>query len=263
MIEAAVFGILQGILEWLPVSSQGNLVLVMIGLFGMLPSLALKYAIFLHSGTLMAALIYFRKDVAGILRGLGTYRPGFSEGNRLVTFLIASTVLTVLVGLPIFLFLASSPFAGELFIALVGIALIATGILQKYSGSGKLKSENSLGWKDSLLLGIVQGLSIIPGISRSGITVSSFLIRGYRPDEALRLSFIMSIPVILVAQVGLSLLDGMPQLGIDKAFAGLLCSLVFGLLFIHVLMKTAGRVKFWLFCIVIGIVALVPMAFYI
>ena len=79
MLEPIVFGILQGIFEWLPISSQGNLVLVMVSLAGIAATEAFKLSIFLHIGTLFSALVYLRKDVAQVLRGLVKYKPGYSS----------------------------------------------------------------------------------------------------------------------------------------------------------------------------------------
>ncbi|MCK5017310.1 MAG: undecaprenyl-diphosphate phosphatase, partial [Candidatus Peribacteraceae bacterium] len=172
VFEYALFGILQGIFEWLPISSQGNLVLIMTGIFGYAAETSLKYSIFLHSGTLVAALVYFRKDVFKILKNLKGYKPDFSGDNRLLTFLVVSTIITGAIGYPIFKYIMLSNFAGEVLIGLVGLALITTGLIQKFSKTNGLKTEHNLSLKDSIVLGIAQGFSAIPGISRSGITVS-------------------------------------------------------------------------------------------
>lgn len=259
MIEALLFGILQGIFEWLPISSQGNLTLLMTAFFGYASEMSLKYSVFLHTGTLLAVIVYFRRDVADILLSLKNYRPDFSEDNRLFTFLLVSTVITGLVGYPIFRFLTLSSFTGEVFIALVGVALIITGLLQKFSKQRGLLTEKNLGIRDTLLLGLAQGLSVIPGISRSGITVSSFLLRGYSSDQSLRLSFLMSIPAVLVAEIGLTLFEGLPGLSITESLLGLVSSFAAGIISIHVLLRAAKKIRFWLFCVIIGIIALVPL----
>jgi undecaprenyl-diphosphatase len=263
VLEAIIFGIMQGILEWLPISSQGNLVLLMAGIFGYASEFALKYSVFLHTGTLLAVLIYFRKDVVRILKSFRGYRADFSGKNRLLTFLIITTILTGLIGYPIFKLLIISNFAGEIFIAFVGVALIVTGLVQRFSRQGGLKTEKNLGLKDSVLLGIAQGVSAIPGISRSGITVSSFLLRGYSSEESLRLSFLMSIPAVLAAEIGLALIEGLPEIALTESALGIISAFVIGLLSIHVLLKISERIKFWAFCIIIGIIALMPLLFYI
>ena len=107
MIESIILGTVQGIFEWLPISSQGNLVLLMVGFFDIGIKTALNYSIFLHFGTFLAVLIYFWDDVVKILKRLKKYRPRFSdEEDALISFLIISTILTGLIGYPIFKLIA-------------------------------------------------------------------------------------------------------------------------------------------------------------
>ena len=258
LLDSVIFGILQGIFEWLPISSQGNIVLVMVGLMGMDPGNALNFAIFLHTGTLFSVIVYFRNDIINLLKSLRTYRPGYSQENdRVITFLLVSTIITGTLGFFLYKSIRMATFSGEVFLGLVGLALIITGILQKISEKGKVKFTKP-NFKDSVLMGILQGLAIVPGISRSGITVSGLLLRKYDSKEALRLSFLMSIPAVLGAEIGLALLDSLPKISFTDALIGVLSSFIIGLLTIHVLIKLTKRMKFWVFCILIGILALVP-----
>ena len=262
MLEPIVFGILQGIFEWLPISSQGNLVLVMVGLAGIAATEAFKLSIFLHIGTLFSALVYLRKDVAQVLRGLLKYKPGYSsETDSLVSFLLLSTIITAIVGLPLFLYISAAEFAGEVLLALVGLALIITGIIQKFSpakGAGK-----KLNFKDTVLLGFLQGLSIIPGISRSGITTSALLLRKYEAKQALRLSFLMSLPAVFMAEVALVAFGSLPEVTAAEAAVGIGAAFIVGLVSIHALLKLAVRVSFWKFCIAIGVIAMLPLLAYL
>jgi undecaprenyl-diphosphatase len=258
MMEILLFGVLQGVFEWLPISSQGNLVLLMVGLMGMAADKAVELAIFLHAGTLLSVLVYFRRDVWEILNGLKRYRFGYGdERNGLVSFLIVSTVVTGIAGFLLFSYVAASAFAGEIFLGLVGIALIITGMIQKVTREKAVGRKLNFG--DSLLLGFLQGLSVIPGISRSGITVSGFLFRGYKAKDALRLSFLMSIPAVLGAEIGLGLLGSLPEISLSEALAGIISSFIVGLVSIGVLMRVARKTRFWVFCVVIGATALVPV----
>ena len=259
MIYASIiFGILQGIFEWLPISSQGSLVLIMVGLMDIDPLNALNLAIFLHTGTLLSVIVYFRNDIVRILKSLRSYKPGYSdENNGLLTFLIVSTIITGILGFVLYISLRNFTFSGEIFLGLVGLALIITGILQKISERGKMKFTKP-NLKDSIIMGILQGLAVIPGISRSGITVSGLLLRKYDSKEALRLSFLMSIPAVLGAEIGLALLNSLPNISFSDALFGIASSFAAGLLTIHVLMKLTHRIKFWIFCILIGVLALIP-----
>jgi undecaprenyl-diphosphatase len=264
VLEAVLFGIIQGVLEWIPVSSQGNVILVMISLFGYTTEQALNYSIFLHTGTLMAALVYFRKDVARLFRSLGKYRFGYrNEENRLTSFLIFSTILTAVVGFPIYLLLRTTTFAGEVFIGIIGISLIATGLLQKKAKDKGRRKAGNVDQKDTLLTGILQGLSVIPGISRSGITTSCLLIRKYDSQSALKLSFLMGIPAVLAAEIGLNLLGGIPELTTADMAVSVASAFVAGIISMHVIFGIAKRIKFWKFCVVLGIIALLPLLFYL
>ena len=258
-----IFGAIQGFLEWLPVSSQGQLVLLMVGLLNLNPQDAINMSIFLHTGTLLSVIIYFRRDIRELFYDIRSYRLGFTdERNSVITLLIIATLLTGVVGYPIYKSLTIAAFSGEVFLAIIGLALISIGILQKVSiGSRSLYRKLNL--KDSVLLGLLQALSVIPGISRSGITVSGFLMRKYNARNALRYSFLMSIPAVAAAEIGLALMNSLPPIPIEHAALGLFSAFFAGLVSIHILLKAAERVKFWKFCIIIGIIALIPLLGYL
>jgi len=264
ILEAIILGIMQGILEWLPISSQGQLSLVMY-LFKVNKDQILAFSIFLHIGTMFAAIVYFRGDILNMLKGLPGYRFNYAnQGNRLISFLLFATILTGAVGYPLYrLIRETAPSVGEAFIALIGGALIVTGLMQKYVKVRGERRTSDLNLKDTLLLGVVQGFSIIPGISRSGVTTSSLLFRKFGSEEALKLSFLMSIPAVLAAEIGLSLIEGLPPVGLEEILVGILFSFAFGLLSIHVLTKIARKIRFWAFCILIGTLALLPMLGYL
>jgi len=231
----------------------------MVGLFGYAPGDAVKMAVFLHTGTLLSVLVYFRRDFFAILKSLRLWRPDFSESNALVSFLIMATVVTGAVGFVLFSYAPARNLPGEAFLGIIGVSLIVSGILQRAAKSAAI--PKLLNFKDSVLIGALQGLSAIPGISRSGITISSLLLRGYPSKEALRLSFLMSVPAILGAEIGLTLMNAMPDIPGTEAVAGLIAAFAVGLIGIHVLLKVATKVRFWLFCMAIGAVAIAAAAF--
>ncbi len=264
MTESIILGTIQGIFEWLPISSQGNLVLVMVGIFGIGTTTAFKYSIFLHFGTFLAVLVYFRKDVLKIVARLPKYKPEFKDRkNGLISFLIISTVITGVIGYPIFIFVSDLNIRGEIFLGLIGLALIITGILQKFSFKEKIKKEKDLNLKDSIILGILQGLAIIPGISRAGITISGFLFKKYSPKQGLHLSFLMSIPVLFIGSIFMPITRGFPEIELANLVLGLMFAFIFGLLTIKILLSLAQRIKFWGFCIFIGLLALIPFLIYL
>ena len=168
-------------------------------------------------------------------------------------------MLTGLVGFPIYATVESAAIPGELFIALVGAGLIVTGFIQKIVPRLGTRKPESLGVVDTLLIGVVQGLSAYPGASRSGLTVSSFLFRGFTTETALNLSFLMSIPAVLASQIGLALTSGFAAVDPSNVLFGCSAAFVSGLLSIQVMLKVAQKIQFWAFCIVIGALALLPI----
>jgi undecaprenyl-diphosphatase len=217
---------------------------------------AALYSIWLHTGTLFAAVIYFKSDLLKLLKNFPLYLKNPKKEtaeNTLTSFLIISILLTGVVGLPLFLSgIDRANISGAAATALIGILLIITGLLQKYSRKSSEKKDITT--LDSALVGGLQAFSVLPGISRSGITVSVLLLRDYDAQSALKLSFLMSIPAVLLAQVGIALFG---SITIDTySLVSVVISFVFGLLTIRVLMEIAGRVNFGNFCIFLGLLGL-------
>ncbi|MBI4303599.1 MAG: undecaprenyl-diphosphate phosphatase [Chloroflexi bacterium] len=260
--QGFLVGAAQGITEWLPVSSSAINTLVLMNFFQKTPGEALRLSIWLHTGTLLAALIYFRGEVVGILRSLPQYVRELrtnreSERNSLITFLIVSTLVAGAVAAPLVLLsLAQQTIPTYVVMPIIGVLLIITGLLQKFAfrASG---TKTVAGIKDAILLGAAQGFAALPGLSRSGVTVSAFLFRGYDAKYAIKLSFLMSIPYVFAAEVGLNLIR---RANYDlMMLGGILGAFIFGILTIGALLKIAARVRFWKFCLVLGVLSFLPL----
>jgi undecaprenyl-diphosphatase len=223
-----------------------------ITLLGLEPSYALSFSVYLHVGTGLAALVYFRREVARILM------RGSEDDRRLFQFLVIATFVTGVVGFPIFAFVGLASLYGEAMLALIGVALLATGLMQRGREGRDLTPPDGLGLKDGILLGVVQGLAVIPGLSRSGVTTTALLVKGFTGKDAFRLSFLMSIPASFAAAAGLALTEGIPPLdaGILTALAA---SFIAALLSIDLLLKLARKTRFWKLCIALGLIALVAV----
>ena len=143
------------------------------------------------------------------------------------------------------------------FTIIIGIGLIITGIIQK-SIKSDLKNTENLKHEVSIITGILQGLAVIPGISRSGITTSYLLFKKFSPSTALRLSFIMSIPAVLLANLYVIVFEGIQDLQYIELIIAIMFSCISGLISISSFMKIAQRIKFWIFSMIVGMLLLTP-----
>lgn len=261
MLQALILGLVQGVTEFLPISSSGHLVLVPWFLGWEDPGLA--FDTFLHLGTLVAVLAYFRHDLwslalawAGSLRGR---RLGDPQA-RVAWLIIWGTLPAVVMGLTL-----ESLFE-RLFTApvWVSILLLVTGLLL-FLGERVRRGERrmeSLTWLGALLVGLAQGVAIAPGVSRSGATISTGLWRGLAREEAARFSFLLATPAILGANL-LQLWDLAELSGTWEAAStlllGFLAAAVSGYLAINFLLgflKRHSLYPFSLYCSLLGTLAL-------
>ncbi|QAU12246.1 undecaprenyl-diphosphate phosphatase [Halorubrum sp. BOL3-1] len=261
LLIAVLAGIVQGVVEWLPVSSQGNLALVLTAV-GVAPDQALQLALFLQVGTTLSAATYYRDEIRVALDAVPAWRPttAYDGDQALVTYLIVASGMTGLVGIP--LYLVAVDLAGQLtggvFITGIGVLLILTGFLQLGSESVAMGGREQPTLIDSLLVGGVQGVAILPGVSRSGMTTSALLFRSYDPATAFRLSFLLSIPASLgAAALTIAGAGGLPGISPTAAATALGVSAVVGYLTIDVLMRVVDRIPFWAVCFGLGGLAVV------
>ncbi|MFP8952693.1 undecaprenyl-diphosphate phosphatase [Natrialbaceae archaeon A-arb3/5] len=261
LVVAVLAGIVQGIVEWLPVSSQGNLSLFLT-IVGTSPDHALQLALFLQLGTTLSSALYYREDIRESVDAVPEWRPttAFSGANAVTTFVVVACLATGLIGLPIY-FLAvdfASELSGGLFIAAIGVLLVATGIVQLASESVELAEKAEPSFRDAVIVGAFQGLSILPGVSRSGITTSVLLFRSYQAPSAFRLSFLLSIPAGLGAGALIFVTEGgIPGVGAGAAMLAIATSAVVGYATIGLLMRVVERIPFWIVCFGLGGLAIV------
>jgi len=266
IINYIFIGIIQGVIEWLPISSQGGLVIYLSNFLKISPQLSLNYSILLHTGTLLAATVYFWKEITSILSSknvnlflkynfkLLSLKENKKENDLfLLRFLFFSVVITLLVSAPLY-FLISNNISNlniSLINLIIGVLLIFTGVLLFFSKNLFLKKP-TLSIKNSFLLGLFQGFSILPGLSRSGLTTSLLLFRGFSPERAFRLSFLLSIPTILVGEIALLLFNGV----FFSAYIliSIVVSFIVGYFTIDLLIRFARKVNFSYFCFILGLI---------
>ena len=250
MLAAIIWGLVQGLTEFLPISSSGHLVIVPAFLeeFGMdisQPSLAVSAA--LHLGTLVAVLIYFRADLAKALH----FRTD-TEGRKIV-ILVAIGTVPALVGFP----LKDTVEGIQENVTTVGVALIATGVIlvlgQMLAKGARRLIDGRI--PDAVAVGIAQAFALIPGISRSGITISTGNARGFDPSEAARFSFLLGIPVIAGAGL-LSISDLFEENVIwSEILVGMVVAAISGYAAIALLLsaiKKVGLMPFAVYCFLVG-----------
>lgn len=264
ILHAVMLGVIQGVFEWLPVSSEAVISLVMTQFLGVEPIKSVNAAIFLHIGTMLAALLYFREDFIEVVEDLPSYFQDFKQNpngklreTNLINFLGFSTLITGLVGGSIYVFGRKAiPESPEVFSGLVGGALLLTGLM-KLKASGSSRSYIDAGFSDSILVGFLQGLAVIPGISRSGSTVFGLFYRDFSSEDAFRLSFLMSVPAVVAAQVGLNLFSGF------QATSGLLVAsltaAIVGYVSIGAVLEIAEKVEVAYLCFFLAALSFVPL----
>jgi len=184
MLKYIILGIIQGLTEFLPVSSSGHLVLAQ-NLMGITEN-QLAISVVLHLGTGLALVVFFFKELLGIFKNI-----------KLLAFLFVATLITVLIGL------SGKDFFESLFDSprLVAGALVITGIILILTKKFMSGERDTLNIKDAVVFGLAQSIAIIPGISRSGITISTLLFRKIERKISFKVSFLAAIPVIFGAAI--------------------------------------------------------------
>lgn len=259
-LQMLILGAIQGIAEWLPVSSEGLLTLVQLHVFGKSFEASLGTALWLHLGTALAALVYFRSDVLHLVCQLPSWTTRRSQltddDRRLMDFLAIATAATGALGLPLMAVSFQADLVMRAATALIGGLLILTGILQRVARSFGTRVSGDAGAGDAVLTGLMQGLAVLPGVSRSGFTVAALLFRRFEETEALRLSFLVSIPAILGAQV-LVELGGVVELDLAAAATGTGAAALVGWATIAGLIRVARTLPFWAIAIGLGTLTLI------
>lgn len=264
-----MLGIVQGLTEWLPISSSGHLALVQLAMNLEVP---IFYDVILHIGTLAGVFAIYHRDIAGILRSTVASGKGSSkrksieevakypQGRRMLWLIILGTIPTGIIGLAFRSFFESSfydPVSIAVGFIITGALVLVTGLLKP--------GQKKLGSADAILIGIGQGISIFSSISRSGATLSAGLFRGVEREQLVRYSFLLSIPAILgAAAIDVVAMDEqqkaqLASIGAESYIAGAVVSAAVGYASIRILIKLVIKGKFYLFafyCFAIGVATL-------
>jgi undecaprenyl-diphosphatase len=269
VFQAIVLGIVQGLTEFIPISSSGHLVLVPWLLnWDIDPGSTFVFDVLVQCGTLLALMIYFRRDVASISKavvaGLGSQAARSNPEYRLAWLILISTLPAVVVGLLLKSLVQdtlSSPLWVSIFLLFTGGLLFAAEKLGNHS-----KAMDEIRTRDALVIGIFQILSLFPGISRSGSTITAGMLTGLRRADAARYSFLMATPVMLaaglVALIDMVSLENAASL-VGSLIIGFFVAALVGYLAIHWLLRylrERSLIVFSIYCILIGLVGLFAVA---
>ncbi|MCB0706301.1 MAG: undecaprenyl-diphosphate phosphatase [Saprospiraceae bacterium] len=257
LLRALILGVIQGLTEFLPVSSSGHLELAKYFLNDhSLAQDSLLMTIVLHSATALATLLVFRKEVLEILRGLFSFK--WNEATKFSLLIIVSMIPAALVGL------IWEDAVEELFtkrIPLVALMLMVTGLLLFLADKAKT-TERQVEWKDAILIGIAQAIAILPGISRSGATISTSVLLKIDREKATRFSFLMVVPLIL-GKMAKDILGGelsSHQIDFAPLVIGFTAAFITGIWACTWMIRLVRRSKlayFSLYCFVVAIIALI------
>ena len=256
IIEAIILGIIQGLTEFLPVSSSGHLELAK-AILGdtSVPEESLTFTVVLHFATALSTLVIFRKEVAQIFKGLFQFK--WNDEFKFSVKIILSMIPAVVVGL-LFEKELESFFGGK--ILLVGVMLLVTAVLLLLADKAK-NTDKEVTFSNSVIIGISQAIAMLPGISRSGATISTSVLLGIDRTRAARFSFLMVVPLIF-GKIGKDLLGGdisFQSSEIVPISAGFIAAFLAGLLackWMIALVKNSKLSYFSLYCAIVGFIAI-------
>ncbi len=258
-----LLAVVQAITEFMPISSSGHLGLA--GFFFGLPYQGLVFDLALHLGTLTAIVVYFRRDLAMLAREVLALRPGRAPtpGQRLALGIVLSTIPAAIVG-------AAMPDAFTESLRaplLIALNLIGFGVLLGLADAkgAKVREAGSVGYRDALLIGLAQAFALIPGTSRSGVTMTMALALGLTREAAARYSFLMAVPIttLACAHGAWSYLESDEAFDLRAMALGVAVSALAGIAVIHFLLailRRVGNLPFVVYRIVLGALVLVLVA---
>jgi len=257
-LYAIILGLVQGMSEWLPISSKTQILFASTLLFSLPLAVAYAFGLFMEIGSVGSAVVYFRRDIRSLF-----------NDRRLVVYLLVVTLVTGLVGAPLYYLtdkvLTSSPYNIGIPMVLLGLVLIGIGFYIRYSRTKPrlVVGLEEMKLKSYVIIGIAQGIAALPGVSRSGMTVSTMLLMGVKPEQAFRLSYLAYIPASLGAFFVTLLLS---KSQVDTAIqvvepTGILIAIatsaLIGIVVISYLLKFAKTSRIYIIDFVLGAIALV------
>jgi undecaprenyl-diphosphatase len=261
IIDAVILGVIQGLTEFLPVSSSGHLELGK-ALLGndALPQESLLFTVVLHFATALSTIVVFRKDVAIIFKGLfkGITTLSWTEEAKFSAKIIISMIPAVIIGYK-FEHEFEELFGNSIF--LVGCMLIVTALLLFLADRAK-KTHKKVSLLDGFVIGLAQGVAMLPGISRSGATISTSVLLGIDKSKAARFSFLMVVPLIF-GKIAKDIMEGQIDYSssnftyLSVGFIAAFISGLFACTWMIKLVKQSKLSYFAIYCVVVGLAAII------
>jgi undecaprenyl-diphosphatase len=250
-----IVALIQGIVEWLPISSEGQIVLFLYNFVPVAPEEIFDLVVWLHLGTALAVIARYPRVVFEILT---------LKDKKLFRVLLIATLSTAITAVPIYFFIKNS-FAsnyGEFLNTLVGVLLLVTAIILYLPTRGEKEDvedpDREVEDKEAITTGLLQGFAVLPGLSRSGVTISTLLMQRVDKETAMKVSFLMSVPAVAAILI-LEIITGSTfPTGTGTLDFILIESIVFvtGLVSMEVLLRLARRITFWKLCLVLAVIAI-------
>jgi undecaprenyl-diphosphatase len=264
LLAGVILGLVQGVSEWLPISSKTQIIIASTFLLGLTFAQAYTLGLFLELGTFFAAVIYFRRELITVFKSI--VGRGGVDGRLLLRYLIVVTVITGVMGVAIYKAVESlslgSAIGGPMLV--LGAVLILDGLFIRFSRSrmAPRKKLEDMKLKELVAIGFAQGLAAFPGVSRSGVTVSTMLVLGTDVRESFRLSFLALIPASLGATLVTLIFSrsdftgNVALLSPTMLAVALVVSLVVGLVMIRWLLRVASADRIITLVLAMGVLAI-------
>lgn len=257
ILDSIILGIIQGLTEFLPVSSSGHLEIgkAILGDTSIPPEESLLFTVILHFATALSTIVIFRKDILEIIKGFLSFK--WNDDTKFVTKIVISMIPAALVGL-FFEEQLEQLFGGN--ILLVGCMLIVTAVLLFFADKAKNTNKN-VSFKNAFIIGVSQAIAMLPGISRSGATISTSVLLGNDKTKAARFSFLMVVPLIF-GKIAKDILGGdlnFENQNITALSAGFIAAFVAGLFactWMISLVKKSKLSYFAIYCAIVGVIAI-------
>jgi undecaprenyl-diphosphatase len=251
-----IVALIQGLVEWLPISSEGQVVLFLYN-FTLVPSdEIIALVVWLHLGTALAVIARYPRVIFDIV---------LLKDKKLVRLLLVATLSTAITAVPLYFFLKNNlaPVHGELLNVLVGVLLLVTAIVLYLPTRTKEEdidadTEREVENQEATTTGLVQGLAVLPGLSRSGVTISALLMQRIDKESAMKFSFLMSVPAVLAILLLEVITGSTIPASVGTLDLIIIEGIVFvtGLLSMEFLLRLARRISFWKLCLVLAVVAI-------